>query len=79
MPDEDMPDRVAFEQRIIDRQNSPAGVAEDDFNAEILQRTQNGLGAIGDNAGSASIGKPGRSARINIVARADVLVDFGHA
>ena len=48
--DKDMPDSCGVEQRVVGRQDRPAGDAEDDVGTDFLERTDERLGA-GDRLG----------------------------
>jgi hypothetical protein len=43
--DQHMADGVLVEQRVVDRQHGAAGIAENDFDALILQRTDQNFGS----------------------------------
>jgi hypothetical protein len=45
VPDEDVADGVLLEQRVVERKNGAARIAEDHLDALVLQRPQDDLGA----------------------------------
>ena len=63
VPHQDVPDRVLLVDRVVDRQHSPARVAEHDLHALVLQGLQKDLGAGTMDAGGENHAPGLRSAR----------------
>ena len=45
LTDQDVPDRILVEDRVVDRQDSATGIAEDNLDALVLQGAKKDLGS----------------------------------